>query len=153
MLTYPGTRPYVDPGVGWPTPLDKIDNFRNNWWCALKDKEAEGECQQGTLVPLLPGGAGAGDFLTAAQKQAAQADSQKLHTRETGPNYLVAQVLVWAKRTPDDPRLPEALHLAVRSTRYGCTNEKTTQLSKQAFQLLHKQYPQSPWAQQTKYWY
>ena len=65
----------------------------------------------------------------------------------------MAQVLAWAKRTPDDPRMPEALHLAVRSTRYGCTNAKTTQFSKQAFQLLHKQYPKSPWAQQTKYWY
>jgi tetratricopeptide (TPR) repeat protein len=153
MLKYPGTRPYVDPGIGRLTPLDKIDDFRNNWWCAQKAKEAEGERQQGTLVPLLPGGAAAGDFLTAAQKQAAQADSQKLHALETGPNYLVAQVLAWAKRTPDDPRMPEALHLAVRSTRYGCTNAKTTQFSKQAFQLLHKQYPKSPWAQQTKYWY
>lgn len=118
-----------------------------------RTKKPRGERQQGTLVPLLPGGAGAGNFLTTAKKQAAQADSQKLHTLETGPNYLVAPVLAWAKHTPDDRRVPEALYLAVRSTRYGCTNEKTTQFSKQAFQLLHKQYPQSPWAQQTKYWY
>jgi len=153
MLKYPGTRPYVDPGVGRLTPLDKIDDYRDNWWCALKDKEAEEERQQGTRVPLIPAGAGGLDFLTAAQKQAAQVDSQKLHAIETGPNYLVAQVLAWAKHMPDDPRVPEALHLAVRSTRYGCTNAKTTQFSKQAFQLLHKQYPKSPWAQQTKYWY
>jgi hypothetical protein len=62
-------------------------------------------------------------------------------------------VLAWAKRTPNDPRVPEALHLAVRSTRYGCTDTKTTQFSKQAFRVLHKQYPQSSWAQQTRYWY
>jgi hypothetical protein len=96
---------------------------------------------------------GALDFLTAAQKAAAQAEVQKLRALDTAPNYLVAQVLAWAKRTPDDPRVPEALHLAVRSTRYGCTDTKTTQFSKQAFQVLHKQYPQSSWAQQTKYWY
>ena len=48
----------------------------------------------------------------------------------------MAQVLAWAKRTPDDPCMPEALHLAVRSTRYGCTNAKTTQFSKQADELL-----------------
>lgn len=76
LLKDPGTRPYVEPGVGRLTPLDKIDDYRNNWWYALKDKEAEGERQQGTLVPSI-----------------------------------------------------------------------------QAFQLLHKQYPKSPWAQQTKYWY
>ena len=35
MLKYPGTRPYVDEGIGRPTPLHQIDNYRNNWWCAL----------------------------------------------------------------------------------------------------------------------
>ena len=57
------------------------------------------------------------DFLTAAQKAAGQVEVQKLRALDTAPEYLVAQVLAWAKRTPGDPRVPEALHLAVRSTR------------------------------------
>jgi hypothetical protein len=53
----------------------------------------------------------------------------------------------------DDPRAPEALHLAVRATRYGCKDEKTGSFSKQAYDALHKKYPKSTWAQKTKYWY
>ena len=157
ILKYPGTRPYVDEGVGRLTPLDQIDNYRNNWWCALQEKgkepDAEAEGRPGNPLLKMLREASALDFLTAAQKAAVQAEVQKLRALETAPNYLVAQVLAWAKRMPNDPRVPEALHLAVRSTRYGCTDGKTTQFSKQAFQVLHKQYPQSPWARQTKYWY
>ena len=157
ILKYPGTRPYVDEGVGRLTPLDQIDNYRNNWWCALQEKgkepDAEAEGRPGNPLLKMLREASALDFLTAAQKATVQAEVQKLRALETAPNYLVAQVLAWAKRMPNDPRVPEALHLAVRSTRYGCTDAKTTQLSKQAFQVLHKQYPQSPWARQTKYWY
>jgi tetratricopeptide (TPR) repeat protein len=157
ILKYPGTRPYVDEGVGRLTPLDQIDDYRNNWWCALQEKskepDAEAEGRPGNPLLKMIREASALDFLPAAEKTAGQAEVQKLRALETAPNYLVAQVLAWAKRTPNDPRVPEALHLAVRSTRYGCTDAKTTQLSKQAFQVLHKQYPQSPWAKQTKYWY
>ena len=157
ILKYPGTRPYVDEGVGRLTPLDQIDNYRNNWWCALPEKgkepDAEAEGRPGNPLLKMVREASALDFLTAAQKAAVQAEVQKLRALETAPNYLVAQVLAWAKRMPNDPRVPEALHLAVRSTRYGCTDARTTQFSKQAFQVLHKQYPQSPWARQTKYWY
>jgi len=157
MLKYPGTRPYVDEGIGRPTPLHQIDTYRNNWWCALQEKDkatdAEAGNRPGNPFPKMGRETGALDFLTAAQKAAAQAEVQKLRALDTAPNYLVVQVLAWAKRTPNDPRVPEALYLAVRSTRYGCTDTKTTQFSKQAFQVLHKQYPQSSWAQQTKYWY
>jgi hypothetical protein len=49
--------------------------------------------------------------------------------------------------------VPEALHLAVKSTRFGCTGADTGKFSKVAFDLLHNRYPKSPWAQKTKYWY
>ncbi|HKA53560.1 MAG TPA: hypothetical protein VKJ47_07840 [Candidatus Binatia bacterium] len=59
-------------------------------------------------------------------------------------------VITWAKEHPDDPRIPAALHRAVKSARYGCTSGE---LSRQAFQLLHKRYPESEWTRKTKYWY
>jgi TolA-binding protein len=59
----------------------------------------------------------------------------------------------FARAHPDDPRVPEALHLAVRSTRLGCTDDQNTKHSKAAFQLLHRNYPRSDWAAKTKYWY
>ena len=54
---------------------------------------------------------------------------------------------------PDDERVPEALYLAVRSTRFGCTGPSTAKLSKQAFEILHTKYSKTPWAEKTKYWY
>ena len=48
---------------------------------------------------------------------------------------------------------PEALHLAVMTTRYSCTDKDTARWSKAAFDLLHKKYPTSPWAKKTPYWF
>ena len=92
-------------------------------------------------------------FLSPQQAAATRAERKALIASGAGPNYLAGEVLKWAKENPDDPRVPEALHFAVRSTRYGCSNNQTTQLSKQAFEVLHKQYPNSKWTKQTPYWY
>jgi hypothetical protein len=35
--------------------------------------------------------------------------------------------MLWDWERPNDPRVPEALHLAVRATRYGCTDDETSQ--------------------------
>ncbi len=66
---------------------------------------------------------------------------------------LVEKVLAWAKASPDDQRIPEALHYVVRATRYGCGDDKTSSYSKQAFQLLHSRYPKSEWTKRTPYFY
>jgi hypothetical protein len=91
-------------------------------------------------------------FLTAAERAAAVAQSKQLGGRP-GPDYLAAQTVMWVNRAPNDPRAPEALHLAVNTTRYGCTGSQTGKFSKQAFDLLHRRYPASPWAAQTRFWF
>ena len=67
------------------------------------------------------------------------------------PEYLASQTVEWVRNNPNDPRAPEALHLAVHAVRYGCGAAKGA--SKAAFQLLHEKYPESGWAKKTKYWY
>jgi hypothetical protein len=62
-------------------------------------------------------------------------------------------MIQWATKDPDDPRLPEALHLAVNATRYGCGDKDTGRWSKAAFDLLHRKYPNTTWAKKTKYWF
>jgi len=165
MLRVPGLRPYVVQGVGRETPVARLDNFRDNWWCAprLPGKDefrmlppglSEMLQTGGPLKVLYPGGkVDSPGFLTAAQKEEAEKEWQRISTCGTGPNYLAAQVLEWAKAHPDDARVPEALHLAVRATRYGCTDKDTPRVSKAAFDLLHRRYPRSPWAEKTKYRY
>src|SRR6516165_4038690 len=51
---------------------------------------------------------------------------------------------------PRDPRVPEALHLVVRATRYGQMNTET---SKAAYLLLHNRYRRNPWTSKTPLWF
>ncbi len=61
----------------------------------------------------------------------------------------------WLERvTGGDEYLPEALHLAVRATRYGCRRPADNgPWSRAAFVMLHDRFPKSVWAAQTPYWF
>ena len=162
ILRFPGTRPYVVPGVERTEPIGKTDSYRDNWWCPLnldlaasnydkmsgmQDPAAAGTTAKKKPAPAYP------EFLNEGDRVAAASEWKKLVAIPTAPNYLPAAVLDFAKQQPEDPRLPEALALAVHSTRYGCTDKETVKFSKAAFDLLHKKYPNSEWAKKTKYWY
>jgi len=92
-------------------------------------------------------------FLTLAENQRAAVEWRQLHSIGPAARYLPHIVIEWANRHPEDPRVPEALHLAVRATRYGCSDGKPNQLSRQAYTMLHKGYPQSEWAKKTPFWF
>jgi hypothetical protein len=145
MLNNPGDRPFVVAGVGRQEPMAKLSSYRDNWWC-VNDAHEQGAAAAATPVA-------APEFLTASQKTSAAAESKKLALFGAGPNYLCAAAVKWADAAPTDPRVPEALSLAVRATRYGCTDGQTGKYSKQAFDMLHKRFPKSPAAQKTKYWF
>ncbi len=154
MLRFPGVQPYVTAGRQRETPLGRIDNYRENWWaagapCALYWRYLPSVPEKGPRRKTPP----AVSFLSETEKQTAEVEWQKLLNVDMGPDYLSQAVMEWAKRRPDDPRVPEALYHAVRATRYGCTDEKTPELSKAAFQILHQRYPKTSWARMTKYWY
>lgn len=149
-LKFPGLRPFVSTGVGRTTPVDDIDSYRDNYWCT---------------EPPFPQGGMSSEDERSKMKEVAVPDflkqSQTLATRQytalqmlgTGPNYLCRVAIEWAQKNAVDPRAPEALHLAVRSTRYGCTDKDTGRWSKAAFDLLHTRYPNTTWANNTKYWF
>jgi len=167
MLHFPGMQPIAYGGGLRKTEFDEIDNYRDNWLCGNQFPTqalppgtvfygngppidpATGK--QAVPVPVVPPPLPA--FLTASERASADDQRSKLSTLAAGPVYMGRVVLHWAKAHPDDQRLPEALHLVVRATRYGCTDDKTGMISKQAFDLLHARYPTSTWAQQTPYWF
>ena len=68
-------------------------------------------------------------------------------------------VLEWEEKGEDvvirriGQHTSEALHRAVQASRYRCTDKDTGRYSEQAFNLLHRKYPQSKWTARTKYWY
>ncbi|HEY9871782.1 MAG TPA: hypothetical protein V6D08_21695 [Candidatus Obscuribacterales bacterium] len=92
-------------------------------------------------------------FLTKVEQEQASLELKKLAAVPTAPNYFARNVLAYARNHPADPRVPEALHYAVKATRYGATDEATSPLSKQLFVLLHTRYKSSPWTKKTPYWY
>src|SRR6185369_16343458 len=113
ILKYPGARPSVDAGAGRTVGVEKIDDYRDNWWC-----EYGGAVNPDNPAPkpIVKTSAVGPAFLSAAQKAAASTEWKRLAALGTAPNYFCAQVVKWATLKPDDPRAPEALHLAVRAT-------------------------------------
>jgi hypothetical protein len=94
------------------------------------------------------------DFLTPPQRAAGAEEWQRL-SQYSGwdASYLARETIDQARKHPDDPRVPEALHRAVAATHFGCTDEQSSKYSRQAFVLLHQRYPESQWTARTKYWY
>jgi len=160
MLEFPGTRPYLVAGIGRTTELNKIDDYRDNWWCALNNAARLNlpnfyRLEEEGARTSKPGGPDvrSPDFLTETEKAQAASEWKKLSAIPTAPDYLPAQTVDWVNKNPEEARAAESLYLAVRSTRYGCTDKDTLKFSKAAFDLLHKRYPNSDWAKKTKYYY
>jgi len=152
-LKAPGLEPVVDAGVGRQTPLQEQDSYRDNWWCSSYLPPGTDEDNR-EMIQFTAVTTGAPPrFLSSAEVQKAEAEGNMLRALGTAPNYISKQVIQWANTHPNDPRVPEALHLAVKTTRFGCTDKDSVRWSKAAFDLLHKKYPNSPWTKKTPYWF
>ena len=138
MLRTPGLQPAIRDRIGRLTAVDRIDNFRDNWWDLSEPADVSKN-----VPPFLPG-----PERTAGQREWRQLQAEALRA----PDYLCRETVEWAKAHPDDPIVPEALHLAVRTTRFT-NGPRTSTFPKQAFTLLHTRYPKSEWAAKTPYWY
>ncbi len=163
ILNNPGLKPSVISGTLRSTTLGEIDNYRDNWWCADMGAEIgepnysrsyapfddKANLQYKDLDPDFP----FPSFVTDDKKLVLKAEWAKLAEIGTAPNYFVRQTIAYGRAHPDDLRVPQALHLAVRATRFGCVNAETTATSKTAFEFLHSRYPESEWAKKTKYYY
>lgn len=150
ILHNPAMRPYVTSGLPRQTAFDKIDNYRDNWWCADPPTINHGYDESGEKKKDPTPQA---TFLTPEEQKQGLKQFKDLESLGTAPNLFAQRILKLAKAKPKDPRFAEVLHLVVTSTRYGCTDDKTTLLSKQAFQELHKNYPGNPWTKKTKFWF
>lgn len=153
-LTSPGLEPVVDAGVGRETPLHQQDSLRDNWWCSSYFQPGIPDEDRDVVVQFTATTTGPPPrFLSAAELEKANQEWTALKAFGTAPNYISRQVVQWANSHPKDPRVPEALHLAVRTTRYGCTDQDTPRWSKAAFDILHRKYPNNPWTKKTPYWF
>ena len=148
LLHSPGMQLFVDSGFGRDTKeIAKIDNYRDNWWCAANDPGSLYHDQPERPAVAPP------PFLSAADVKQAADETAKFEAAGGAPDWLGTQTLAFAEKNPEDARVPEALYLVVRATRYGCTDDKTSDVSKRAFDVLHGRYPASAWTKMTPYWF
>lgn len=133
----PSIQIYVPFGTGrGDTATNSIDSIRGNWWCIQKNEDVN-----------YP------NFLTEAQKTEAEAEQKKLALAGESATFLAQTAVEFANKNMNNPNTPEILHLAVRSTRYGCKDEQTLRYSKAAFDILHKRFPNNPWTKKTPYYF
>src|ERR1700754_370779 len=152
-LKTPGMEPVVDAGIGRVIPLTQQDSYRDNWWCSAAFQPATPEENREVIQFTAVTTGKPPRFLSPADSARAEKEWSTLSAFGTAPNYIVKQVVQWANTHPNDPRVPEALHLAVRTTRYGCTDKDSVRWSKTAFDVLHRKYPNNPWTKKTPYWF
>lgn len=148
LLKFPALRPFVETGYGRLEDVAVIDSYRDNWWCAPSEftYNNAGEKVELTALPAPP-------FLTEANVSAARREREQLKKLGGGSTYLARRAVEFATKSPNDARVPESLHLAVRSTRYGCQDCDTGKFSKQAHDILKKRFPRSEWTKKTPYWF
>lgn len=137
MLQFSSANPFAAWG---PLQDDGYGDSSGWWWGSAPSASLEDGAID--MDPL---------FLTASQKAQCKQQMAKLASAEGGPDLFGHTVLAYAKTHPSDPRVPQALHLVVKATRYGSPDD--TKMSKQAFQLLHSRYKGNSWTKNTPYYY
>jgi TolA-binding protein len=142
--------------VDFRRPIDPDDS----WWCAVAlpgSDQATLRMEQPppTVAWRVPVSMSVPEsVISRAERVQARKEIDRLEQLGSGQSVVGPVILAWAKSHPDDPLVPEALHRVTRVVRYGCHEDKNNgRLSKAAFDLLHKRYPQNPWTARTRYWY
>jgi hypothetical protein len=172
-------RVFYDDGTMWraggkprqkPSEVDRTNTNDGNWWCSFDIEAAQERIVRNTWFPatdwieganieLLHKWAGNGAPLL---RLVDRKELDKLAAIQSAPKTLTDRTLAWAHQIDWFDRLmgwdrdiPEALHLAVRTTRWACPSDRVPhgRHSQRAFAYLHREYPDSEWARRTKYWY
>jgi tetratricopeptide (TPR) repeat protein len=149
VMKYPGMSPYLPIGYGRSDRVDALNDYRDNWW-------HEHTIRTDNPIPSLDGlqvTKEISDVLSGEQLRQADQEWKSLQMQLPAFSLFTTEAVKWAKTHPDDPRSPEALHLAVRASRYSAAATSDSLNAKAAFDLLHKNYPKSAWTRKTPYWF
>ncbi len=126
--------------------LQPADDATASMWCKMPPK-AGAEYSEDVKLEKAPAMPQTGN-VALRDKELAQLGALK-----TATGFLGEHVMQRAVKVPNDPDLPWLLHVVVQSTRGGCLDDDAKSLSKRAFNLLHKRYGKSEWADKTPYFY
>src|SRR6185369_14060231 len=145
LLKFPSLSPYVQGGLPVFSTSEQLDYyFESSWWCPQEDTDYDDSGNEVAKVVPKP------SFLTAAELETARRERVALQALADGKSFLGKQVLEWARTAPLDPRIPEALFIAVKANeqyKYGCDSWAYDEKTKHAAEaMLRRRYAQSAWA-------
>ena len=141
VLKNPVLTPYIETGMG-KTNNEQDAWSSDDWWCSPYDTAYDDATNAEVPKPLPPRPA----FLTPAQVKMAQEERKKLKDIGDAPKFLADKVMAWAKRSPLDKRVPEAIYIMVGAngwTKYGCGNNE--ELKDEMAAYLKRHYPTNEW--------
>jgi hypothetical protein len=146
LLKSPGLAPFVAGGIPTLSTPEQLDYyFETAWWCAPENTEYDNAGNKVAKIVPQP------QFMTPSELDSARAERKALIDLGDAKSYLGRRVLSWARKSPDDPRIPEALYIAAAANRqykYGCQGWEYDEKTKNALEeLLRTRYPRSPWAE------
>ncbi|MYD97626.1 MAG: hypothetical protein F4X98_09600 [Gammaproteobacteria bacterium] len=151
VFDHPAFSPWIRAGEGRtqsisrpPRPMpDYIagGTSGNNWWCAALNPVKPGE------VPRIP------RFSRYTEREKTAIRNVALMRETSASASFGPHVLRYAKENLDDPRVPRTLHRLVFATRHTCSWNAPGSISRGAFVLLHRHFPDSEWAEKTPHWY
>ena len=157
LLRNPGLRPYLEQGVQRSVTYAMLDDYRDNWW-GSRWGDGDWRLERYGTDNLKAEPPGHTDFLTAQQQKQAADEDARLNALPVAAVWLGQRAIAYVKAHPDDKDAAEALALTVRATHLSSSSGESKEdgesaVSKQAFEMLHRMYPKSPWALRTKYYY
>jgi len=125
------------------------------WWCWQGQKTAYPFPQGSDLRDLLYGGGAVPSpaYISGNERQRAAVEKEAFRAAGDARSFLAREAIAWARATPADPRAAEALARVVDGWRHACGSEDGSSIAREAFTVLHRQYPNSEWAKRTRYWY
>jgi hypothetical protein len=151
LLSNPGMRPIITGGQLRQTEFNHIDDYQDNWW----QKENFAVQKKGTEYdPVKDQDAQSyAACLSKTDATTGAAEVKKLTALGPAPAVMCDAILAYARKAPQDQRVPQALALAVKATHFGESGPASKKGSKECFTLLHSKYPKNPWTVKTPYYY
>jgi hypothetical protein len=153
ILKNPGMRPYVTGGAPRAEDIGALSSYSDNWWSNVLPDQSITYDNDGQHIKSKLHDDDYPKLLSLQQSMEGTDNRKQLLSTGSAPTFLSGVVAQYANFHKNDPRVPEALYLAVRASHYGHREARTTVLSKKCFILLHSNYPKNMYTVRTPYYY
>ena len=160
LMRFASTDPTVPEGDLRPEGFAHYSVFRDNWWQRTvpeRSNNAYIPSQRGESQPVPDP-----VFLSVAERTEGETEYNALAQIPDAPTYFFLRATDWQHRFPHDARTPELLGQAFRVVRNGswlsprsfpgAPARPKVQYEEVLFNLLHREYPNSPWARRYTTW-